>query len=43
MEIISHGLEFETYNARLAEALDKAVSLIPELAVLIMKRMLAST
>jgi hypothetical protein len=43
MEIISHGPEFETYETRLAEALDKAISLMPELAVLAVKSMLVST
>lgn len=42
MEIISHGEEFATYRARLAEAVDKAISTIPELAVLILKSMLRS-
>lgn len=40
MEIISHGKDFEEYNTRLREAIDKAVSTIPELAILIMESML---
>lgn len=42
MEIIKHGEEFATYRARLIEAVDKAISTIPELAVLILKSMLRS-
>lgn len=40
MEIISHGPDYQEYKAKLKDALDKAVSTIPELAVLIMKSML---
>lgn len=41
MEIISHGKEFLEYNIKLREAIEKAVSTIPELATLIMKSMLS--
>ena len=42
MEIISHGRQYEDYGAKLTEALEKAMSTIPDLAALIMRSMLSS-
>ena len=42
INIISHGKDVEEYHTKLREAIDRAVSIVPDLVILIMGSMLKS-